>query len=131
MKEFVTDIWELNKKRSYMTLDICLEMMETIQLLRDLCSNHQDATKNYEKTLRIIKKLIKQTFLDGNDKNPANFSPHMIHKINKTYIINVKFVRSRQPGIISLISYSLLWFVKINTELLRGEFTTQRFDTPV
>ena len=44
---------------------------------------------------------------------------------------NVKFVRSRQPGIISLMSYSLLWFVKINTELLRGVFTTQRFDTPV
>ena len=32
---------------------------------------------------------------------------------------------------ISLMSYSLLWFVKINTELLRGVFTTQRFDTPV
>ncbi len=31
----------------------------------------------------------------------------------------------------SLMSYSLLWFVKINTELLRGVFTTQRFDTPV
>ena len=60
MKEFVTDIWELNKKRSYMTIDICLEIMETIQSLRDLCSNHQEATKNYEKTLRIIKKLIKQ-----------------------------------------------------------------------
>ncbi len=30
-----------------------------------------------------------------------------------------------------LMSYSLLWFVKINTELLRGVFTTQRFDTPV
>ncbi len=29
----------------------------------------------------------------------------------------------------SLMSYSLLWFVKINTELLRGVFTTQRFDT--
>ena len=43
----------------------------------------------------------------------------------------VKFVRSRQPGIISLMSYSLLWFVKINIELLRGVFTTQRFDTPV
>ncbi len=46
-------------------------------------------------------------------------------------IFNIKFVRSRQPGIISLMSYSLLWFVKINTELLRGVFTTQRFDTPV
>ena len=44
---------------------------------------------------------------------------------------HIKFVRSRQPGIISLMSYSLLWFVKINTELLRGVFTTQRFDTPV
>ena len=33
---------------------------------------------------------------------------------------DIKFVRSRQPGIISLMSYSLLWFVKINTELLRG-----------
>ena len=32
---------------------------------------------------------------------------------------------------LSLMSYSLLWFVKINTELLRGVFTTQRFDTPV
>ena len=32
----------------------------------------------------------------------------------------IKFVRSRQPGIISLMSYSLLWFVKINTELLRA-----------
>ena len=29
------------------------------------------------------------------------------------------------------MSYSLLWFVKINTELLRGVFTTQRFDTPM
>ncbi len=46
-------------------------------------------------------------------------------------INDIKFVRSRQPGIISLMSYSLLWFVKINTELLRGVFTTQRFDTPV
>ncbi len=46
-------------------------------------------------------------------------------------MFHVKFVRSRQPGIISLMSYSLLWFVKINTELLRGVFTTQRFDTPV
>ena len=46
-------------------------------------------------------------------------------------VIDIKFVRSRQPGIISLMSYSLLWFVKINTELLRGVFTTQRFDTPV
>ncbi len=27
------------------------------------------------------------------------------------------------------MSYSLLWFIKINTELLRGVFTTQRFDT--
>ena len=32
---------------------------------------------------------------------------------------------------VKLMSYSLLWFVKINTELLRGVFTTQRFDTPV
>ncbi len=39
-------------------------------------------------------------------------------------IIEIKFVRSRQPGIISLMSYLLLWFVKINTELLRGVFTT-------
>ena len=46
-------------------------------------------------------------------------------------INDIKFVRSRQPGIISFMSYSLLWFVKINTELLRGVFTTQRFDTPV
>ncbi len=46
-------------------------------------------------------------------------------------IYSIKFVRSRQPGIISLMSYSLLWFVKINIELLRGVFTTQRFDTPV
>ncbi len=43
-------------------------------------------------------------------------------------VCNIKFVRSRQPGIISLMSYSLLWFVKINTELLRGVFTTQRFN---
>ncbi len=47
------------------------------------------------------------------------------------HLLVLKFVRSRQPGIISLMSYSLLWFVKINTELLRGVFTTQRFDTPV
>ena len=55
--------------------------------------------------------------------NPA------LHYFNN--IKDLKFVRSRQPGIISLMSYSLLWFVKINTELLRGVFTTQRFDTPV
>ena len=51
--------------------------------------------------------------------------------LKKQRSIDIKFVRSRQPGIISLMSYSLLWFVKINTELLRGVFTTQRFDTPV
>ena len=51
--------------------------------------------------------------------------------LNKNKEIHIKFVRSRQPGVISLMSYSLLRFVKINTELLRGVFTTQRFDTPV
>ena len=50
-------------------------------------------------------------------------------QFHKRYIGCIKFVRSRQPGIISLMSYSLLWFVKINTELLRGVFTTQREDT--
>ncbi len=52
---------------------------------------------------------------------------HGICDIFSNFVI-IKFVRSRQPGIISLMSYSLLWFVKINTELLRGVFTTQRFD---
>ena len=52
-------------------------------------------------------------------------------RTHEHYSNDIKFVRSRQPGIISLMSYSLLWFVKINTELLRGVFTTQRFDTPV
>ncbi len=85
MKEFVTDIWELNKKRSYMTIDICLEMMKTIQSLKDQCSGHQNAIKNCEKTLNIINKLIRQTLIDCNDMRPANLSPHMIHKINKTY----------------------------------------------
>ena len=45
--------------------------------------------------------------------------------------INIKLVRSLQPGILSLMSYSLLWFVKMNTELLWGVFTTQCFDTRV
>ena len=85
MKEFVTDIWELNKKRSYMTLDICLKMMKTTQSLKDQCSGHQNAIKNCEKTLHIISKLIRRTLLDGNDKSPANFSPHMIRKINNTH----------------------------------------------
>ncbi len=59
--------------------------------------------------------------------NTQGFSVNNI----STNLFCIKFVRSRQPGIISLMSYSLLWFVKINTELLRGVFTTQRFDTPV
>ena len=60
-----------------------------------------------------------------------NLDTFVQRKPDSNYIIIIKFVRSRQPGIISLMSYSLLWFVKINTELLRGIFTTQRFDTPV
>ena len=57
---------------------------------------------------------------------------HVFRKeMERNEIFDIKFVRSRQPGIISLMSYSLLWFVKINTELLRGVFTTQRFDTGV
>ncbi len=37
-------------------------------------------------------------------------------KIKKNIDRVIKFVRSRQPGIISLMSYSLLWFVKINRD---------------
>ncbi len=64
--------------------------------------------------------VFRQVVINGN-----------IQEIAMRYRQDILFVRSRQPGIISLMSYSLLWFVKINTELLRGVFTTQRFDTPV
>ncbi len=47
------------------------------------------------------------------------------------YSISIKQGSVRKHNKKSLMSYSLLWFVKINTELLRGVFTTQRFDTPV
>ncbi len=71
------------------------------------------------------------TSSSGGVKN-GTCSRTCLDKIDDVVLINtIKFVRSRQPGIISLMSYSLLWFVKINTELLRGVFTTQRFDTPV
>ena len=38
-----------------------------------------------------------------------------VRQLQVIFKVNIKFVRSRQPGIISLMSYSLLWFVKINT----------------
>ena len=52
------------------------------------------------------------------------------YQMNNKYKSCIKFVRSRQPGIISLMSYSLLWFAKINTELLRGVSKRWVVNTP-
>ncbi len=62
-----------------------------------------------------------------------NFAREYFPKTTQLFTILTKKYKTQNVIHVqrSLMSYSLLWFVKINTELLRGVFTTQRFDTPV